>query len=116
MPTRIAPELPTLVGVHGPEWIRGMALDATRTGFRRRMGLYSRRGLDWTHRFPSIAAALEKLGSGNVILDGEIVVLEPDGTSDFQALQNVMGGNDNAIVFFVFDLLYYHGHDLRQSP
>ena len=51
-----------------------------------------------------------------MILDGEIVVLRPDGTSDFQALQNVMRhGDDNSIVFFVFDLLYYRGHDLRRS-
>ena len=76
---------------------------------------YTRRGHDWTHRFPTIAAALEKLGVGDVILDGEIVVLRPDGTSDFQALQNVMRhGDDDSIVYFVFDLLYYRGHDLRQ--
>ena len=120
MPTRIAPELPTLVNEvpRDPEWIYELKLDGYRIiGFvrDRKASLYTRRGLDWTHRFPTIAAALEKLGGGNVIVDGEIVVLRPDGTSDFQALQNVMrNGDDNSIVFFVFDLLYYHGHDLRQ--
>lgn len=72
------------------------------------------RGHDWTNRFPSIATELDKLRSDDIILDGEIVVLRPDGTSDFQALQNVMRhGNDGPIVFFVFDLLYICGHDLQ---
>ena len=66
--------------------------------------LHTRRGLDWTHRFPTITAALEKLGDDDAILDGEIVVLRSDGTSDFQALQNVMRqGDDDAIVYFVFE-------------
>ena len=78
--------------------------------------LYTRRGHDWTHRFPTIAAALEKVKGGDAIVDGEVVVLKHDGTSDFQALQNAMRqGNHEEIVFFVFDLLYHRGHDLRRS-
>ena len=49
------------------------------------------------------------------ILDGEVVALRKDGTTDFQALQNMLRhGNDDHVVFCVFDLLYYRGHDLRQ--
>ena len=120
MPTQIAPELPTLVAKspHGDEWLHELKLDGYRMiAFVRdgKASLHTRRGHDWTHRFRTVAAALEELGVGDVILDGEIVVLRPDGTSDFQALQNVMRhGNDESIVFFVFDLLYYEGHDLRQ--
>ena len=80
-----------------------------------RASLCSRRGNDWSDRFPTVVAALEELNLKNAIFDGEIVVLKPDGTSDFQALQNVMRqGDPRRIVFFVFDLLYYGGHDLRQ--
>ena len=55
------------------------------------------------------------LGLESAILDGEIVVLRKDGTTDFQALQNLLRqGNDRQLVYFVFDLLYYRCHDLRQ--
>ena len=120
MPRKVAPELPTLVEQvpQGSEWIYELKLDGYRIISFVRDGkatLYTRRGLDWTHRFPAVATALEKLDSGNLILDGEVVVLRSDGTSDFQALQNVMRhGDDGAIVYFVFDLLYCRGHDLRK--
>jgi bifunctional non-homologous end joining protein LigD len=120
MPQKIAPELPTLVEVvpRDSEWIYELKLDGYRViGFVRdgKATLYTRRGLDWTHRFPAVAGALEKLGNGDVIVDGEIVVLRSDGTSDFQALQNVMRhGDDDGMVYFVFDLLYCRGHDLRK--
>ena len=77
--------------------------------------LSSRRGHDWTDRFPTTAAALRELAVKSAIFDGEIVMQKPDGTTDFQALQNVMKrGSDASIVYYVFDLLYYRGHDLRQ--
>jgi bifunctional non-homologous end joining protein LigD len=120
LPAKIAPELPTLVQEvpRGSEWVYELKLDGYRIiAFVNdgKVSLLTRRGHDWTNRFPTIATELEKLTSGDIILDGEIVVLRPDGTSDFQALQNVMRhGNDGAIVFFVFDLLYFRGHDLRQ--
>jgi bifunctional non-homologous end joining protein LigD len=119
MPKKIAPELPTLVEVipQDSEWIYELKLDGYRViGFVRdgKATLYTRRGLDWTHRFPAVAGALEKLGNDDVIVDGEVVVLRSDGTSDFQALQNVMRhGDADAMVYFVFDLLYCRGHDLR---
>src|SRR5262249_23236548 len=59
--------------------------------------------------------ALAQLDLGDVILDGEVVALAPDGTSDFQALHNMLRrGSESALVFFVFDLLYHRGYDLRQ--
>jgi bifunctional non-homologous end joining protein LigD len=121
LPAKIAPELPTLVGEvpEGPEWLHELKLDGYRMIAFIRKGkatLYTRRGHDWTQRFAAIAAALEKLDLGDAIVDGEIVVLRKDRTSDFQALQNVLRqGDDRSIVFFVFDLLYFGGHDLRPS-
>jgi bifunctional non-homologous end joining protein LigD len=120
MPAKIAPELPTLVEKlpEGPNWLHELKLDGYRMiGFVRdgNASLYTRRGHDWTHRFPTIAGALEELADGDLVCDGEIVVLGKDGTSDFQALQNVMrNGADHLIVYFVFDLLFYRGRDLRQ--
>ena len=122
MPAKIAPELPTLVKrVPGePGWIYELKLDGYRIiAFVRngKVSLYTRRGLNWTHRFPTIAAALEKPRTGDFVLDGEIVVLRPDGRSDFQALQNVLHrGHKNGPVLSVFDLLYLRGYDLRQVP
>ena len=76
--------------------------------------LVTRRGNDWTDRFPKIAAAVEQLGIGDAILDGEIVAVDADGSADFQRLQNSMRhGNDSRIVYYLFDLLYLGGHDLR---
>jgi bifunctional non-homologous end joining protein LigD len=122
MPAKIAPELPTLVDKipQGTGWLHELKLDGYRMiGFVRdhRASLFTRRGHDWTDRFPTIAAALRELEVKSAIFDGEIVMLKPDGTTDFQALQNMMRlGNDAPIVYYVFDLLYYNGHDLRQVP
>ncbi len=73
---------------------------------------------DWTHRFPSIAAAAGEIG-GNAILDREAVVLDEVRRSDFRALQQALGGrggkrSSGEAIFYAFDLLYFDGHDLRQ--
>ena len=120
LPARIAPELPSLVDKlpEGEGWLNELKLDGYRIICIVRDGtaaLLTRRGNNWTHRFPTIARALESLGLESAILDGEVVALRKDGTTDFQALQNLLKhGNDNQVVNFVFDLLYYRGHDLRQ--
>jgi bifunctional non-homologous end joining protein LigD len=122
MPANIAPELPSLVE-HLPQdagWLYELKLDGYRMICFVRGGkpsLITRRGNDWTDRFPTIAGAVEALVLDNAILDGEIVALKQDGTSDFQLLQNMIRNEDNnQIVFFVFDLLYYGDHDLRHVP
>ncbi|CCM70227.1 ATP-dependent DNA ligase (plasmid) [Sinorhizobium meliloti Rm41] len=79
--------------------------------------IITRGGHDWTHRFPAIAEATSKLGVGTAILDGEAVVLDEEGRSDFGALQRSLGGrggkrSSTESVFFAFDLLYFDGHDL----
>jgi bifunctional non-homologous end joining protein LigD len=120
MPAAIAPELPVLVrnAPEGTEWLHELKLDGYRMICFVRDGkatLYSRRGNDWTSRFPAIARAVADLGLDSAIVDGEIVALRPDGTSDFQALQNMLRLRDHShIVFFVFDLLYFRGYDLRK--
>ncbi|WFU07438.1 non-homologous end-joining DNA ligase (plasmid) [Rhizobium sp. CB3171] len=83
--------------------------------------IVTRGGYNWADRFPAIEAAARALGPATMILDGEGVVLDEQGRSDFNALQNSLGavgrrsGNQAArnAIFYAFDLLYLDGHDLR---
>jgi bifunctional non-homologous end joining protein LigD len=76
--------------------------------------LRTRKGLDWTARFPEIAAAGRHLG--NCLLDGEIVAPRR-GHSDFGMLQSALSeGKTGALVFYVFDCLFARGEDLRKRP
>lgn len=56
------------------------------------MRLVSRRGNDWTAKFPTVRKAIERLPIEQAILDGEVAVVEPDGRTSFQALQNALSG------------------------
>ncbi|TCU32861.1 bifunctional non-homologous end joining protein LigD [Rhizobium azibense] len=81
--------------------------------------IITRGGHDWTDRFPAIAKAAKKLDVATAILNGEAVVLDEQGRSDFGLLQQSLGGrggkrtSDEAI-FMACDLLYFDGRDLRQ--
>jgi len=84
----------------------------------KRVRILTRGGHDWTHRFPAIAAAAKELGVATAILDGEAVVYDAEGRSDFGALQQSLGGRggrrtSTKAVFVAFDLLYFDGHDVR---
>ena len=86
-----------------------------------RWQLISRNGLDWTRRFPGIAAALTELKLGNAVLDGEVCYIDDEGHSDFQLLQNALRSRDSGdaqqrLVYYVFDLLFLNGEDLRALP
>ncbi|MBA3602071.1 MAG: DNA ligase D, partial [Parachlamydiaceae bacterium] len=74
--------------------------------------LYSRNQLSFNQRFPTIVNQLKKL-SLDAILDGEIVVLNKNGISEFQKLQNLNADSD--VYYYVFDILYWEGQDLRKS-
>jgi bifunctional non-homologous end joining protein LigD len=117
----VAPQLATLVrqAPSGAEWLHEVKFDGYRIlavvigGTAR---LFTRRGLDWTDRFPAVVAACESLPVRQTVLDGEVVALLPDGRSSFQALQQAMSGNSHPIVYYVFDLLQLDGTDLRCWP
>jgi bifunctional non-homologous end joining protein LigD len=81
------------------------------------VSLLTRGGQDWTVKFPSIAHELSKLPIENGILDGEVAVQDPDGTTSFQKLQNVLkNSTGNSLFYYVFDLPYLNGHDLTGLP
>ena len=120
-PARSELQLATLVGQapRGDEWAHEIKFDGYRIAAELDAGtarLMSRNGKDWTAQFPSVAADVEQLPTASAILDGEIAVLLPDGTTSFQALQNALAGRGGAkLVYFVFDLLYLEGHDLTAA-
>jgi bifunctional non-homologous end joining protein LigD len=122
MPSAIEPQLATLVEEvpQGDEWIHEIKYDGYRALCEIRDGearLITRHGKDWTDRFAPVARAAEKLPVSQAILDGEVVVLEPDGTTSFQSLQNALAENrQDDLVYFAFDLLYLDGYDLRKAP
>jgi bifunctional non-homologous end joining protein LigD len=122
MPARLSIALATLVEAVpvGDEWVHEIKLDGYRLIARIEHGrarLLTRGEQDWTHRFSHIARALEALHIDNAMLDGEVVVLDERGVSDFQLLQNALSEKaKNPPQYFVFDLLHLAGRDLRALP
>jgi len=119
-PATFQPQLATL-SRDVPEddgWLHEIKFDgyrilATRRG--RKWRLITRRGHDWTHRFPAIAAELEHVPLDEGILDGEVVVLKESGVSDFQALQNALRRDQRARMhYYVFDVPHCNGYDLTR--
>jgi bifunctional non-homologous end joining protein LigD len=80
-----------------------------------KVSLYSRNQLSFNKDYPSVVKSVEKI-SHNVVLDGEIVVMEKNGTSNFQALQSFRSTGKGNLVYVVFDLLELDGEDLRELP
>ncbi|EJC84246.1 DNA polymerase LigD-like ligase domain-containing protein [Rhizobium leguminosarum bv. trifolii WSM2297] len=124
MPARIEPCLAQLKPrpPKGPRWAFAVKLDGYRIVVHiepSRVRILTRGGHDWTHRFPAIKQAAAWLPVGTAILDGEAVVLDEQGRSDFGLLQQSLGGRGGQLssdaIFMAFDLLYFDGHDLRNS-
>jgi len=103
----------------GDDWLHEMKLDGYRILARVEKGrarLWSRNAKDWTDRFPAVARAVEALGVPTAILDGEVAMVLPDGTTSFNALQNAHGNAAaGELTYFVFDLLYLDGWDLTAA-
>ncbi|WAS96727.1 DNA ligase D [Nannocystis punicea] len=104
----------------GPGWVYEAKFDGYRVLARidgDEVALYTRNGNDWTARMLPLRGELAALGLESAWLDGEITVLDPRGRPDFQRLQQAFDGDGSRdIVYFVFDLLYLRGHDLRRVP
>lgn len=121
-PDWIAPQLATLVDdmPDGGQWIHEIKYDGYRIVCRVQNGtarLFTRNQNDWTDKLSPQARAIESLGLKEAWLDGEVVVLTPQGTADFQALQNAFDlRSAKPIVYCLFDLMYLDGYDLRSAP
>ena len=104
----------------GSAWVHELKLDGYRVQAHKRganVTLYTRSGLDWTHRMKPVAAELAKLPVQDAILDGEVVVLDAAGLSSFARLQASFEKNEkHPLTFFGFDLLHLNGRNLRGLP
>ncbi|MBX5205961.1 non-homologous end-joining DNA ligase [Rhizobium sp. NZLR1] len=124
MPDRIEPCLALLKAKppRGPDWLFEVKWDGYRVAVHIRpndVRIITRGGHDWTDRFPAIADAARTISVGTAILDGEAVVLDAQGRSDFGALQRSLGGRggkqaSGEAILYAFDLLYFDGHDLTR--
>ncbi|NII55777.1 DNA ligase D [Luteibacter sp. SG786] len=78
--------------------------------------LWSRNALPWNERAPEIAQAVEALGLDSARLDGELIALDAEGRSDFNALQRTLSGEAQApLVYMLFDIPYLQGYDLSRT-
>ncbi len=120
LPRFVEPELATLVSEApaGKDWLHEIKLDGYRMLARLDQGRVrwlSRNGHDWSARFAALSSAVQALPAERALLDGEVVVLRPDGTTSFQDLQQAEGRIDR-LTYFAFDLLHLDGLDLRAVP
>ena len=110
----------------GDGWIHELKLDGYRIQIqvrpasdsrKKQVTLLTRKGLDWTHRMPTLARAAEQLPCESAVLDGETVVLDEKGATSFADLQAAFqeGAKVN-LTYFAFDLLHLDGHNLRDLP
>ncbi len=120
MPAFIAPQLCKLAP-HPPSaggWLHEIKFDGYRVQVRVAGGkavLRTRSGLDWTAKFPAIAAACA--GLPDAILDGEVVGLDEAGAPHFATLQAALADDaTDRLIFFAFDLLFLDGLDFRRKP
>ncbi|MBY5849708.1 ATP-dependent DNA ligase [Rhizobium leguminosarum] len=122
MPDRIEPCLALLKPKppKGPQWAFEVKWDGYRLAVHiapSKVRILTRGGHDWTGRFPAIAAEARRLPVATAILDGEAVVFDAHGRSDFGRLQQSLGGRggkrvSREAVLMAFDLLYFDGRDL----
>src|SRR6202163_2727193 len=121
LPTFLEPSLasPCEKPPNGPKWIHEIKHDGYRMQARidgRTIALFTRKALDWTDRFHSIADALGKLGLGSALIDGEIVVEDATGISSLNNLQaDLKAGRQDRLRYFAFDLLYCDGFSLTTA-
>ncbi|WP_433588123.1 DNA ligase D [Pseudomonas koreensis] len=121
LPAQLKPQLATLVdSAPGGQWSYEIKFDGYRIMARIDHGavqLFTRNGHDWTHKLPQQAQALAALSLESAWLDGEVVVTNEHGVPDFQALQNAFeAGRSGSIMFYLFDMPYLNGVDLREVP
>lgn len=122
LPGFVEPCLATLAekAPDSANWIHEIKFDGYRLQARLSRGkakLLTRKGLDWTHKFKGIADAVAELDAHNALIDGELVVEGDDGVTSFSLLQEELkSGRQDRLVYYVFDLLYLDGQDLRGLP
>jgi bifunctional non-homologous end joining protein LigD len=101
----------------GPDWVHEIKHDGYRMIVRRdgpTVRLYTRNAHDWTARLPAIAAAAARIKAKSFTIDGEAVVVGPDGLSRFDDLRRREAAH--SAMLYAFDLIEHDGQDLRGRP
>jgi bifunctional non-homologous end joining protein LigD len=83
---------------------------------RRKARAYTRNGFDWSERYSAVTKAAAKLDCRSAIIDGEIIIQNERGGSDFEALKSAIRWQPQRLIFCVFDLLHLNGKALRDRP
>jgi bifunctional non-homologous end joining protein LigD len=103
------------------DWVHDWVHEIKHDGYRLIVGrdgptvrLYTRNAYDWTVRLPAIAAAAARIKAESPTIDGEAVVVGPDGLSRFEDLRRRVAAR--AAVLYAFDLIEHDGEDLRGRP
>ena len=120
MPKAVQPMLATVARepFDHPDWIYEVKWDGYRAVAEIResgVSLYSRNLISFNKKFFPVVEALRKFGF-DAVLDGEIVVVDDQGRPDFQKLQHYQDSGSDNLLYYVFDLLYFNGHDLTSLP
>src|SRR5690349_18008559 len=111
---RLVPEPPS-----GAGWIHEIKHDGYRTLIvidHGNVRAFSRHGRDWTAPYHRVVAAAAKLACKAAVIDGELIVQDQNGISDFDALRSAVHKGRHYLVLFAFDLLHLDGKDLRRTP
>ncbi|WP_326539297.1 DNA ligase D [Pseudorhodoferax sp.] len=127
LPATLAPQLATLASrppADPADWVYEIKFDGYRLlarvegrGKPQQVQLFTRNGNDWTHRLKALHAEVLRLDLPEGWYDGEIVVMDRNGLPDFGALQQAFDASKTqAIVYYLFDVPYCGGHDLREQP
>jgi ATP-dependent DNA ligase len=117
----IPPQIPTLVDrpPEGEGWIHEVKFDGYRGQIVVQDGearVFTRNGHDWSAKLWPIALAGQALPCKSAIIDGEIVVPDEIGASDFNAIGRTIRSEPSRLAFVAFDLLHLNGRDLRAKP
>ena len=102
----------------GKHWIHEIKHDGCRSQIvieRGQVRVFSRNGHDWSDRYPGIVRAAAGLRCNSAIIDGEAVVQDENGVSNFEALGSAIRRHPHSIILYAFDLLHIDGKDLRQE-
>ena len=119
LPAFVAPCLATLSdkAPDSGKWVHEIKFDGYRIQARLDRGkvkLLTRKGLNWTSKFPTVAAAIAKLPAKSALIDGEVVVEGDDGLSSFSLLQqDLKASRHDRMALYAFDLMHLDGADLK---
>src|SRR4029079_16065319 len=115
------PQLATAVEHPPPRagWIHEVKHDGYRMLLiieRHKASAFTRNGFDWTARYPSLTKAAAKLSCRSAIIDGEVIVQNEQGVSDFEEIKSAIRWRPQTLILCAFDLLHFNGKDLRDHP